>query len=532
MLQGGDILTTTVVILAVLGVAVALALLARRVNLPLPVFLVIAGVGWAVLRHTVVSLPSLRFSPDLLFLAFVPPLLVSGAFDTPFGYVKRNWLPIGSLAIGLVVVTTVVVGYIAHALLPELPLSAAFVLGAIIAPPDPVAATAVARRLGIPNRLATILEGEGLINDAAALTAYRIALGAVAAGSITFASGARTFFQQAVVGIGAGLIVGWLITRVLAAINDTVLEVVLSLLLPYGAFVFAEVLGGAGVLAAVTAGFWLRSRFLHTGAARSRLSSRAVWNALVFIIQALVFTLIGLSIGELVTRGIPARELWAALAIAAAVIAVRMAWMYFSPLMTRVLIPTRLREPLPPWRHLTVLGWAGMRGVISLAAVLSVPYLLPGGAPFPGRGALVVITFVVIFCTLVLQGLSLPWVIRLLGLAQAEVIEREEQEVRAEAARAALGKIERLLGEKRLNEELARHLREPHLRVIDPERVDEERTTAFVSARSEALAAEREIVSRFWNEGRIGSEVLEQLEHEIDVEEASLGGAPPTTGPE
>src|SRR5918997_1773898 len=409
----------------------ALATLARRIRVPYPILLVIGGLALAF----VPGLPPVELDPELVFLVFLPPLLFSSAYLTSWRDFRRNLRPIGLLAVGLVLFTVVGVAAVAH-YVAELPWTAAFVLGAVVSPTDAIAATAIAQRLGVPRRIVTVLEGESLLNDATGIVAYRIAA-SVAAGFATFSlwGAVLQFVVGAVGGIAVGLVAGWVVIRAFELLNDTPVEIVVSLLAPFAAYLTAEELphllwhellgfGGepffSGVLAAVAAGLYV-GRFSPTiMSPTSRLEGGAVWNVVVFLLNGLAFILIGLQLPR-VLAGLQDQQystgelLWYAAAVSLAVIAVRVLWIFPATYLPRVAFRSiRERDPSPPWRNIVVISWAGMRGVISLAAALALPLQTVSGAPFPQRDLILFLTFSVILETLAVKGLSLPVLIRAL----------------------------------------------------------------------------------------------------------------------
>ncbi|MFN3450136.1 MAG: Na+/H+ antiporter, partial [Roseococcus sp.] len=430
-------------LLLLMAACVVLALLARAAGLPYAVVLILAGMGMAFLP----GLPDIALDPELALAFFLPPLLMASAYRTDWQAFRRDLGPILLLALGCVVFTALFIGWVARALVPGMPWAAALALGAILAPPDAVAAAAVLRRLRLPRRLVTVLEGESLVNDASALVLYRLAIAAAAAGSLLPQQAALGF---AAVG-GLGLALGWVIGRaglwLLARLDDTLLETSLSFLAAYAAFLLAEALGGSGVIAVVTTGIMFGRAQHRVLSARTRLEARAVWEFVEFVLTSLVFLLVGLQLDDILAR-LDARGPWTllglALALSAALILSRFLWVYPAALLPRALPALRRREPAPGWRTLLVTGWAGMRGVVSLAAALALPL------DFPERDLIVFLAFAAILATLVVQGTTLGWLVRRLGLVlppPAHGIEPEEARARHAAARAMLAAIERRAGD-------------------------------------------------------------------------------------
>ncbi len=512
-------MNTAEVVIGLLVVAVALARLGKGIATPTPVIFVIAGLLLGVASRFVPALPSVVLDPDVVFFVFLPPLLASAALDIPFGPFRANLRPIALLAVGLVLATMAAVGFVVHAVAPEIPLAAALALGAIVAPPDPVAATSVARLLGIPNRLVTILEGEGLVNDATALVAYQVAVTAVTTGYFSWSEAGARFVFAGSVGIGSGLVVGWATGLALRSLQDEVLETATALLAPYLAYLLADRLGASGVLAAVTVGFFLQRRTSVPGDASARLVSRSVWQTLIFLINGAVFLLVGLQIGEIAAAGMPEGTLRAAALVSAVVIWVRLGWMFIVPLLLRFVLPRRGDHGIPSVAGLAVLGWAGMRGVVSLAVALSLPLRTASGEPFPARAELILLAFGVIFATLVLQGLTLRPLVRALGMADPTARRRERIVARRAAVKAARRHIRRMLIEGEITRREARQLRRA-LTPVSTNDVDEH--TGLRMARSEVLEAERRVIHHLVQSGEIGDPTGQELEAALDIQTMGL----------
>ncbi len=430
-------------LLALVAACVALAILARRLAFPPAVALVLGGMALAF----VPGLPQVELSPELALVLFLPPLLQLSAYHTDWPAFRSNLRPILLLAVGAVFFTATAVAAVAKLLVPDLPWWAAVALGAIIAPPDAVAASAVLKQVRLPKRIVTVLEGESLINDAASLVLYRFAVGAVVAGSASYGQGVLLFFGAAL----GGALVGWVAGRtamwVFTQIEDTLLDITVSLLAGFGAYLAAEQLHASGVLAAVTCGLVLGRQQHSEFSARTRLDAAAVWGFIEFLLTALVFMLIGLQLRGIVER--LERYNLADLALLGAAVSLtlilsRFVWVFPSTWLPRALSPSlRARDPMPPWGHAVVLSWAGMRGVVSLAAALALPM------QFPGRDLIVFLAFCAILATLVLQGTTLGLVIRRLGVEEGEATlpPPEAAQARAEVATAALAAVQAHLGE-------------------------------------------------------------------------------------
>ena len=511
-----------------LAVAV-LALLARRLHIPYPILFVIGG----LLLGLIPKLPKVRLDPKLVFLFFLPPLLFPAALFTSWRDFRANLRPISLLAIGLVLFTTIAVALLAHHFM-DLPLAAGFVLGAIVSPPDAIAATAIADRLRVPRRIVTILEGESLVNDATALVAYRFAVVAVTTGSFSLASAGGQFFIVGLGGILIGLAVGWLAERFHKRVDDAPIEITVSLLTPFAAYLPAERLGVSGVLAVVTAGLYLGWRTPEITNFRTRLQGGPVWEMVEFLLNGFVFILIGLQPPEVLRAlsadAIPLRQLvWYALVISLAVILIRILWVFPATYLPRWLFKTiREKDPYPSWRHVTIVAWTGMRGVVSLAAALALPLMIQDGSPFPGRDLILFLTFIVILATLVVQGLSLPPLIRWLGIKDDGAAEKEEREARLKANQAALARLNEIAERDPAKADALQRLRieyEDRIRQLESYENADPRglfSSEYEHLSYEGLQVERRIILRLRNEGVINDEVLRRIQRDIDLAEARL----------
>jgi len=524
-------------VLGLLAAVAGLVMLSNRLGVPYPVFLVLGGLALGL----VPIVPEIGLPPDLVLLIFLPPLLYSAAFFSSPRDLKANLRPIASLSIGLVMLTTITVALVGH-LLVGLPWAAAFVLGAIVSPTDPVAATAIAGRLGAPRRIVTILEGESLINDATALVLYSVAVSAVVTGTFSLPKAGLEFVLYGVGGTAIGLAVGWVITRVRHWIGDPLVEITVTLLTPYAAYIPAEELGVSGVLATVASGLYLGWRNPETTAPRNRLQLFGLWDVLPFLLNSVLFILIGLQLPNILEsisgeNSMMSIVLYAAL-VSLAVIGTRLLWTFPATYLPRYLSRSiSERSPSPPWQQVAAIAYTGMRGAISLAAALAIPLTVHNGAPFPGRDQILFLTFCVILITLVVQGLSLPVLVRRLGLAGAEgEEEREETEARLRAAEAALTRLEELAEEDWVPEDTTARMRDLYEyrrrrfaarhsgRPESGEESDgyEERSLAYQRLRRELLGAERAALLRLRGEGRISDEVRRRVERDLDLEDARL----------
>jgi CPA1 family monovalent cation:H+ antiporter len=511
---------------------VALALLARRFHIPYPIFFVIGG----TVLGFIPELPHVRLNPDLVFLVVLPPLLFPAALFTSWRDFRANLRPIGLLAIGLVLFTTTIVAFLANHWF-HLPLAAGFVLGAIISPPDAIAATAIAERLKVPSRIITILEGESLVNDATALVAYRLAVAAVITGSFSWIQAGEDFVVIGLGGIVSGLAIGWLAEQFHRRVEDAPIEITVSLLTPFAAYLVAEHFQVSGVLAVVTTGLYLGWRAPEIISFQTRLLGGPVWEMLGFLLNGFVFILIGLQLPEILQRlsddHVPASALaWYAAVITLAIIVVRILWVVPATYLPRLLFRKLCRnDPYPKWQNVAIVAWTGMRGVVSLAAALALPMHNAKGASFPGRDLILFLTFVVIFATLVLQGLSLPLLIRWLGVKDDGVIAQEERAARLLANQAALERLQQLTEPDAPRLEALNRLRieyEDHIAQLQshgPEKAGEPLrlfSSEFERLSQEGLQVERHTILRLRNAGTINDEVLRRIQRDIDLAEARL----------
>ena len=513
------------VIIVLFVVVLALTTAAHRLLIPYPILLVIGG----LLLSLVPELPPVHLDPDLVFLVFLPPILWSAAYFTSFREFRANIRPIGFLAFGLVIATTGAVALVVHAALPGMGWAAAIALGAIVSPPDAIAATAIAKRLHIPGRLVTILEGESLVNDATALVLYRAAVGAAVTGRFVLGDTLIEFVVAAAGGVAVGIVVSLVIQHALHVTKDSFTEIAATLLAPYIAWVAAEQLQASGVLACVAGGIHLRRHF-SVVSPMTRIQARAVWDLVVFLLNGVIFILIGLQL-SMFRDSVPPDRLMSLVVIGAlvsgTVIAMRLILVPGFAVLARLVSPRlRARDPLPHWSYLFILSWTGMRGIVTLAAALALPHTTANGAAFPFRSEIILLSFGVILATLVIQGLSLAPLIRVLDLKAGRPDEREEQLARERAAVAALTRLEELGKESwpvadhlnQMNVHYGRRAQRYAAEGNGDADCTPEAAEAFRRLRHETLAAERQAVIRLRNEGVISDEVLHRLEHELDVE--------------
>jgi monovalent cation/hydrogen antiporter len=517
---------TLELLVGLLAAVAVVVRLAGRTAIPEPVLLVLAGLAVALIP----GLPQVELDPDLTLALFLPPLLYWAALHTDLQELRGNLRPIGLLAVGLVLVTTAAVAVLGHTAL-GLPWAVAVVLGAIVSPPDPVAATAVAGRLGLPRRMVAILEGEGLLNDATALVVYRMAVAAAVSGAFSLVDAGVQLLVSAAVGTAVGLAVGFVGSRILRRVSEAPVENTVKLLLPYVAWLAAERLHVSGVLAVLACGV-LMSR--HWGAISSgaRLQARQLWDWLVFVLESLSFVLVGVQL-RTVVEGIEGRSLadlaLAAVAVNLVVVVVRLVLVFPVGWLPRLSARLRARDPFPGWRRLAVVGWAGMRGVVTLALALAIPTEVEGGGPFPDRNLVVFLAFSVIVVTLVGEGLTLPWVIRRLRVeADDDGAAGDGRRALARLSEVALAHLDAVDPEADgVPAELVERLRERYrarLAHLDRARDEDppEGTRAFVGLVHDLLGAQREELRRLREEGGVTPEVARRLFHDLDVEEARL----------
>jgi Na+/H+ antiporter len=510
-----------------IGLLVAIAVLAgfaRLVGMPYPVFLVLGGLAIGLLP----GVPHIRIDPDLILLVFLPPLLYSAAFLSSAAELRTHARSIFVLAVGLVLVTMVIIAAIAHIVI-GLAWAPAFVIGAAVGATDPISATSVLERLGAPRRISTILEGESLVNDGTALVSYKLAVGAVGAAAFSLAGALGDFLGVSFGGAAVGLAIGWLSARIRQEFDEARIEITVSLLTPFAAYIAAVEASLSGVLAAVAAGLYVGGRSMWIFSAETRLRYYAFWEVLTFLLNSLLFLLIGLELHD-VLNGLESMSASAlageALLLSAAVLAVRLTWMLVVAPVVDLLpgVPTGRS-----WRERLVLGWGAMRGGLTLAAALAIP-LTADGAPFPDRDRLVFLVYAVIVVTLVLPGLTLPALVRKLGLGteEAEAATRYAREADAELARAALARLEDLAGLEVAPESLAEVRTYYDARLRQAESIPEGEADTPVTLdsyrfmRAELLAAERAALADLRRRGRLPDPVVRAIERKLDLEEARL----------
>jgi len=519
------------VLLALLVAIAALLVLAPVLRTPYPILLVLGG----LVLGFVPGIPTISLPPDIVLVAILPPLLYSAAFYTSLRDLRQNVIPISTLAIGLVAATTVGVATVAHTFIPHLGWGPAFVLGAIVSPTDPLAATAIARRLGVPRRIVAIVEGESLVNDGTALVLYRVAVVAVVSGSFSIWNAGLRLVWTAAGGIAVGLVIGFLIAAVRRRLDNPPVEVTIALLSGYFAYLPASALGVSGVLAVVTVGVYMGWRTPELTSVQTRLDGAAMWEIFTFVVNALLFGLVGLQLHHILDA-LSARSAGELVGDAAlvglAVIVIRIVWIFpLSYVPWLIWGRSERREGAPPWQRPAVVAWMGLRGAVTLAAALALPLTTDAGNPFPDRPLIIYLAFAVIVATLVFQGLTLPFVIRGLGVEADDLQDREESKARIHAADAALARLEELADEDWVRPDTADRLRRQmdfrRNRFLarfseDDDGAIEEQSQAYQRLLRELLEAERAAVVALRREGRINDDVMNRVTRDLDLEDARL----------
>ena len=517
-------------VLVLLVSAAALLLLADPLRIPYPILLVLGGlaIGFAP------GVPNVTMPPDVVLFGILPPLLYSAAFNTGLRELRQNLRPISLLAVGLVTATTVLVAVVAHVVI-GLSWPVAFVLGAVVSPTDPIAASAIGRRFGVPRRAITVIEGESLVNDGTALVLFKFAVAAVVTGGFSLTHGAASFVWSVLGGVAVGLVIGRVIRFVRFRVNNPPLEVMIAFLTGYFTFLPASAIGASGVLAVVTAGVYMGWHTPELTTVETRLQGSGFWAIFNFLLNALLFGLVGLQLRPILDSlaGRPSTHLIGYATLVSVVVVVsRIAWVFpLTYVPRRLFRRVRERDPYPPWQLPAFVAWAGMRGAITLAAALAIPLHTDSGAPFPDRDLIVFLAFCVVLATLVVQGLSLPFVIRLLGLEDDGLDAREDAKARIHAVEAGLARLDELVDADEVRPDTAERLRglyqfrSNRFRARFDDADDggiEERSLAYQRVRRELLDAERNALHALRNEGKISDEVMQRVERDLDLEDSRL----------
>jgi monovalent cation/hydrogen antiporter len=521
-------------VLALLVGVTLLATLARRFRVPTPSVLVAGGLVAAL----VPGLPDVQFDPQLVFLVFIPPLLYRASLLASYRDVRASWGPIVSLGVGYVLFVTVAVACIAHAAVPGLPWAPAFALGAAVSPPDVAAATAFTRRLPLPRRVITILEGESMMNDAAAIVAYRMAIAAAVTGAFSLTGAGLRFLWVGAGGIVVGLAVARLLALARRHIHDPEVENTISLLTGYAAYLPAERLGVSGILAVVVTGLYLGRVGPRFVSADTRVQNSGLWDVVIFLLEGLIFILTGLGLRPIIEHVTAAGALElarAALLVSAVVIVARFAWVYPAVFLPRLVSKRRAREPAPPWRSLVVVAWTGLRGADSLVLAAAIPTVTAAGVPFPGRDTIIAVTYGVIVVTLLGLGFTLAPLVRKLGVRESGEAERhEELTARLRTSEAALRRLDELATADWMHPETLSHTRDRyHHRTRrfqgNAQGTADHQEEAILAAdrrlARELLLVERRELVRLRDDGAISDGVMRRVQRELDFEELLLPGA-------
>lgn len=519
-----------VLLAALLVAVVGLSVLASRLSVPYPILLVVGG----ALFGFIPGLPEISLDPELILVMFLPPLLYKSSFFANFNDFRENARSLTLSSVALVLATMGAVAWAAHAVIPDMSWQAAFVLGAIVSPTDPVAASTILRRLDAPRRLVSAIEGEGLFNDATALVAYRLAVAAVVAGTFSFVDAGLRFVLGVVGGVAIGLAVGWLSARIRARTDDPQVSIAISLLTGYAAFVPANAIGVSGVVATVTAGLYMGIRGSRVLTVQPRLQGSFIWEIVDFLVNAILFVLIGLQLRSVV-RGLADYSAGAVAGYAAAVVAVvigsRFVYFFTMPYLIRAIdrrSAQRAKRASASWR--IVMAWSGMRGAVSLAVALAIPTSTSAG-PFPQRDLIIFLTFVVILVTLVVQGLSLPAMIRATKVCDGGAEADEELHARLVATKAALKQIDAVADEEWTRDDTIERMRglyqfrKQRLAARAGKIEDEgyeDQSQAYQQLVRSVLAAQREALLTLRSEGSLSNEAWNRLQRELDLEESRL----------
>lgn len=512
-----------ILLFAILSVPIA-----NRFHLPLEIFLVI---GSCILSLNS-WLPVIQLNPQIVFNLFLPPILFSAAYFTSWRDFKFNFRPISLLAVGLVIFTMFVVAMITKFLLPEFTWAECFLLGAIISPTDATSATSIIKKLGAPRRLITILEGESMINDATALILFRFSLAVILGSSFLFSNAATHFLFMASGGAALGLIIGIISIYLLPKISFSTAETTFTFMTAYASFLLSEYLGVSSIIATVVCGIYCGIRFPEVASSLTRINAKASWNTLLFIINGLVFTLIGLEL-PLILKNLQTELLSTlilyGLIISIIVILARLIWVYPMAYLPRLFFPSIARkDPMPSWKILFVVGWSGMRGIVSLAAALSIPFLLSPGVVFPHRDVIIFVTYCVIVVTLIVPALSLPIILNFLHLPDDENEMKQEAIARVLTTKNSIEVIQIFSEKENIPKEIINDFRkhlDRRLKIINTQLDEKPYSTLideYVTLKKlifATIASERKTLLELRKTGEINEEVFHRLSDELDIEE-------------
>jgi monovalent cation/hydrogen antiporter len=521
------------ILIALVAAAIVLVRVADAISIPYPIVLVLGGLGIGFIPGG----PTLELEPDVVFLVFLPPLLQSAGYWASPKELAAELVPLIWLVLGLTLATMVAVAAVAQAVIPSINWAEGFVLGAIVAPTDPVAAIATFQRVGVTDRVATLVEGESMVNDAVALVAYKVAVVAVVTGTLTAGEAIDDLVVGVIGGVAIGLVVSGIGQIALRRLDDAPLAILLTVFTAYASFALADGIGASGVLAAVSSGLFSGWRSHIIFDADMRLNAQSFWRTLVFALNAILFVLVGEQFPEILRKVgetfSPGEIVGYGLMVSAVVVAVRVAWQFLPPSLGRLLPKVGDTGGGEDWRERLLIGWSGMRGAISLAAALALPFELDSGAPFEDRDLIIYLTVAVILVTLVGQGLTLPILVRWLGLGAHQPWSPDEAVARLAAAQAALDRIEELesSAEPVPDAALAR-LRELYqarfarcVASLSGEGASvpiENPLEGYRSARKKLIGAERDALIELRDEGRLKAEVFRRIQRDLDLDEARL----------
>ncbi len=518
------------VLIVILLVLLGLLAIAERFKLPYSVLLVVSGLGIAFIP----SIPSVVLDPEIVFFILLPPILYDAASNTSWRDFKSEAVPISTLAIALVFFTTVCVAVTAHFLIPDFPWPLAFVLGAIVSPPDAVATTSITKYLGLNRRVTTVLEGESLVNDASALIAYRLSISAIGTGTFVFWQAGGNFLYVICGGVLSGMAIGYVVIIIQRMIiSNSIISTALTLLTPFIAYLVAERIHASGVLSVVTTGLMMSWRASEIYSYQTRIRKKAVWDTIIFLLNGFVFILIGLQLRHILDDldQYSSRQLLTyGIVVSVVTIIVRILWVFvtaFSPFAKNI-----LDKRHDTWKNVMIVAWTGTRGIVSLAAALALPLTLADGTAFPYRSLILFIAFVVIFTTLVVQGLSLPWLIRILGVKNTHKEEDENHELRLLMASHVVNFINEDFPYE-INNDVKSRLKSRYLDLIeaasrekpsDEPSIDEnvERLSQIQKARLEVQKFERTLLKQFHHDSLFNQSTIRRIEQELDLTEFQL----------
>jgi CPA1 family monovalent cation:H+ antiporter len=522
------------ILIALVAAAIVLVRVADAISIPYPIVLVLGGLAIGFIPGG----PTLELEPEVVFLVFLPPLLQSAGYWASPKELRAELVPLTWLVIGLTLATMVAVAAVAQAVIPSISWAEGFVLGAIVAPTDPVAAIATFQRVGVTDRVATLVEGESMINDAVALVAYKVAVVAVVTGTLTAGEAIDDLVVGVIGGVAIGLAVSGVCQLALRRLDDAPLAILLTVFSAYASFALADGVGASGVLAAVSSGLFSGWRSHIIFDADLRLSAQSFWRVLVFALNAILFVLLGEQFPEILRKVgetfSPGEIVGYGLMVSAVVIVVRIAWQFLPVSLGRLLPRLGDTGGGEDWRERLLIGWSGMRGAVSLAAALALPFTLDSGAPFDSRGLIVYLTVAVILVTLVGQGLTLPALVRWLGLSATEPWAPDEAVARLAAAQAALDRLDEMeSGATPVSETALNRLRELYqarfarcvaaLQGKDSELPIEDPLSGYRRLREDLIQAERDTLLGLRNDGRIKQDLFRRIQRDLDLDEARLG---------